>query len=204
MNQLFLALFTIVGLSSESAFAFSERGPEFRDYSKPSKYSWRSEHEIASFSSDGCSGFIDGTPTDTDAWSYCCEVHDIAYWAGVGGEAMHSKADQDLKQCIDKAGYPNIAEVVYDAVRVMRIPNITMPLPFRWGYGWPGVNGYNEFNQSQLYSIKDNLPYIMEGIVTNRIQSDFPAPSVFELQAINAKILELEQTINQILPDAQP
>lgn len=155
-------------------------------------------NQINPFTSDGCSGFVEGTATDASVWSYCCEIHDIAYWAGMGGEPAHATADQELRQCISDTGFPNVAAIVYRAVRLMKVPNTTMPLTFRWGYGWPVVMGYRNLNQLQFFSIKDNLPTIIEGIISYRMTKNFPAPTMFELQAIGAKILELEQQIDQL------
>lgn len=194
----------LFNINIEFASAFNPRGPEVRDLSVIDFQTWRSPHEIAPFSSDGCSGFIDGSPTEKSAWTHCCEIHDISYWAGVGGEEAHTKSDEDLKQCVSAAGYPNVGAIMYGAVRGMKIPNTTMPLSFRWGYGWPNVMGYRNHTLAQLESIKANLPTIMEGIVSIRIQQDFPAPSIYEVQAIGAKILELEQQVDILIENANP
>lgn len=38
--------------------------------------------ELSSFTSDGCSLFIDGTFENPELWKDCCFKHDIAYWKG--------------------------------------------------------------------------------------------------------------------------
>ena len=87
------------------------------------------------FSTDGCSLFPDRAPIGRADWSYCCLVHDLAYWRGGTAEArLH--ADRELKACVHNAsGSAILAQVVFVGVRAGGGPYL--PTSYRWGYGWP-------------------------------------------------------------------
>ena len=54
--------------------------------------------ELADFTSDGCSMFIDGTFEKPELWKECCLLHDMAYWRGGTEEEEEEKlADQKLE-----------------------------------------------------------------------------------------------------------
>ena len=38
--------------------------------------------QLADFTSDGCSLFLNGTFEDPELWKVCCHKHDLAYWRG--------------------------------------------------------------------------------------------------------------------------
>lgn len=62
--------------------------------------------------SDGCTFFPEGEYTS------CCENHDAAY--GVGYDRR--KADQDLRDCIKRCGWPITAWIVWLGVRIFGYP----------------------------------------------------------------------------------
>ena len=73
--------------------------------------------ELAEFTSDGCSMFIDGTFENPELWKECCLKHDIAYWKG-GTKEERELADLAFKECVQKkTGNPELAELMYQAVR---------------------------------------------------------------------------------------
>ena len=59
--------------------------------------------ELADFTSDGCSLFIDGTFENPELWKECCLKHDIAYWQG-GTKEQRKQADLAFKNCVEKDG----------------------------------------------------------------------------------------------------
>ena len=56
---------------------------------------------LADFSSDGCSLFVDGTFENPELWKECCLTHDIAYWKG-GTEEDRHEADLAFKARVEK------------------------------------------------------------------------------------------------------
>ena len=73
--------------------------------------------ELSSFTSDGCSLFIDGTFENPELWKDCCFKHDIAYWKG-GTRDERAAADLAFKKCVErKTGNSELAELMYQAVR---------------------------------------------------------------------------------------
>ncbi len=89
--------------------------------------------ELKPFATDGCSMWIDGPPGNPNLWRHCCVAHDLAYWIG-GTRAQRKQADIDLKQCIQVARQPLIADPTYHGVRLGGGPY--WPSSYRWGYGW--------------------------------------------------------------------
>ena len=57
--------------------------------------------ELAEFSSDGCSLFLDGNFEDPKLWKECCVLHDIAYWRG-GSKKEREEADQALSTVLKR------------------------------------------------------------------------------------------------------
>ena len=104
------------------------------------------------FQTDGCSGGMSASwrglvkrfPSlakhgKQPPWEACCIQHDKQYWLG-GDAAMRKAADLTLKQCVANRGYPEVARVMYAAVRVGGKP--CSGLPWRWGYGWPACHWF--------------------------------------------------------------
>ena len=57
--------------------------------------------ELANFSRDGFSLFLDGNFEDPELWKECCILHDIAYWRGVS-KKRREEADEAFKHCLKK------------------------------------------------------------------------------------------------------
>ena len=110
--------------------------------------------ELTPFSTDGCSAFPEGTPTQQSLWFDCCFSHDLAYWKG-GTEAQRQQADQALQQCVIQLGEEKIADLMYHGVRLGGTPHI--PTPFRWGYGWPFARGYKALSEEEKQQVRDQL-----------------------------------------------
>ena len=107
------------------------------------------------FSSDGCSGFPNGTLLHQALWLDCCTVHDISYWKG-GTYQERIDADRILKECVAKSGEPKIALLMLAGVRVGGSP--LFPTSFRWGYGWSYPRLYGPLNDAELEQIKSLMP----------------------------------------------
>ncbi|MEO8601235.1 MAG: hypothetical protein ABI629_01525 [bacterium] len=80
------------------------------------------------FRTDGCSAWPD------DGWVECCVVHDMAYWCG-GASELRAAADEALRACVNSVAGGGWASSMYWGVRLCGAG--WMPVPWRWGYGWP-------------------------------------------------------------------
>ena len=110
--------------------------------------------EISPFTSDGCSAFPDGTPSQRTLWLDCCHEHDFAYWKG-GTRQQRAEADRTLRACVKAFGEPEIAALMLAGVRVGGTPYL--PTRFRWGYGWPYFRGYKPLSAEELRQIEELL-----------------------------------------------
>jgi len=111
--------------------------------------------ELAEFTSDGCSMFIDGTFENPELWKECCLKHDIAYWKG-GTKEERELADLAFKECVQKkTGNPELAELMYQAVRTGGEPYF--PTWYRWGYGWPLGRGYKKLTKEEQQIVREKL-----------------------------------------------
>lgn len=81
----------------------------------------------APFTTDGCSAWWD------DGWVNCCVTHDMAYWCG-GPGAARAAADRELARCVRRTG-ARVGPLMQCGVRAGGMG--WLPLPWRWGYGWP-------------------------------------------------------------------
>lgn len=96
-----------------------------------------SDANLKPFVSDGCSGgmswawrFFTGKPPP---WEDDCIEHDRAYWAG-GTYRDRLTADRKLLWRVTAKGYPRLAWLMYQGVRLGGAA--ILPFPWRWGYGW--------------------------------------------------------------------
>lgn len=110
--------------------------------------------ELRPFTSDGCSSFPDGTPTQQDLWLSCCEQHDYAYWKG-GTYEERLLADERLQSCVAEVAEDELALLMLAGVRVGGSP--FLPTTFRWGYGWSCPRYYDALTDSE----KKQVEYFM-------------------------------------------
>ncbi|KZN70412.1 hypothetical protein [Pseudoalteromonas luteoviolacea] len=118
-----------------------------------------SANSISAFTSDGCSVFPDGTPTQKELWLSCCTAHDYAYWKG-GTYDDRLNADRELEKCVANVGEAKIAKLMLAGVRVGGSPYL--PTSFRWGYGWPYPRFYEPLSPTELAQIA-RLEKLAEG-----------------------------------------
>ena len=111
--------------------------------------------DLADFTSDGCSLFINGTFEDPELWKECCLKHDIAYWQG-GTEEQREQADLAFRECVEKkTGDSTLTNLMYEEVRVGGEPYF--PTWYRWGYGWPIGRGYKELTKPEKALVQEKL-----------------------------------------------
>ena len=84
---------------------------------------------LSAFTSDGCSGFPDGTRIQPMLWNACCLEHDIAYWLG-GSRTDRLRADEALHECLNKYDLPVSAFLVKKnrPRHRLRLPSVPFPL----------------------------------------------------------------------------
>lgn len=111
--------------------------------------------ELMEFTTDGCSNFVDGNIFDPYLWRDCCMQHDLKYWAG-GSFAEREEADDGLFQCVADKGEPEVAVLMWKAVRVGGSPY--WPTTFRWGYGWTEMRGYTPLTKTEKALVKVMAP----------------------------------------------
>jgi len=110
--------------------------------------------DLAPFTTDGCSDFPNGTPSQQSLWLDCCIRHDLAYWKG-GTREERLAADQALQSCVTQAGEPEIADIMLAGVRVGGSPYF--PTSYRWGYGWPYRRGYRPLSDAEREQVSRQL-----------------------------------------------
>ncbi len=110
---------------------------------------------LTPFSSDGCSLFPDGWPTQPDLWLDCCVEHDIAYWQG-GTSDQRLMADVELKRCVARVtGDAILADNMFLGVRFGGHP--IFPNWYRWGYGWPYGRQYKPLTKAEKKQVEELL-----------------------------------------------
>ena len=125
--------------------------------------------QLADFTSDGCSLFLNGTFEDPELWKECCHKHDLAYWRG-GTEEERNQADLSFKECVlKKTGNAELAELMYQAVRVGGSPHF--PTWYRWGYGWPVGRGYQKLSEEELLLVDQKLSVYKNSIEEKSFRS---------------------------------
>jgi len=110
--------------------------------------------ELKPFTSDGCSGFPNGTWSNKNLWLDCCTAHDLAYWQG-GTHQQRVDADIQLKQCVQDIGETAVSYLMLFGVSIGGSP--IFPSSFRWGYGWPYQRFYQALTPQELEQVKQLL-----------------------------------------------
>ena len=156
-------------------------------------------NEIYPFTTDGCSRFPDGGKKRA-LWLICCEVHDVAYWAGVGGEKGRAKADEDLYTCVSKRTNRAFGSLVWSGPRFTPLNTSRLfPSEYRWGYGWPFVLGTHiPLNTLQKESIRQNLNTVFPAVEARRSQNKFPPLTQEERSELAERIKRLFWEIDDL------
>jgi len=148
--------------------------------------------ELQPFTSDGCSRFPDGTLQRSDLWRSCCEAHDLAYWRG-GTREERAAADAELQRCVAATGENEIAGIMLIGVRLGGSP--WWPTPYRWGYGWPWLRGYQPLSSKELQQVAQQL---------HKQQPAATLPVDSALALVSNQIDNWHQVSEQLYRSAQP
>lgn len=151
-------------------------------------------NEIYPFITDGCSRFSDGYYGNKATWLVCCEIHDVAYWAGLGGNSARDQSDLELRECVSEKTNKVLGWIVWSGPRMATPINTGKKIPsqYRWGYGWPFVTGVDtKFNKKQKQSVIENIPSILPSIEAHRSAWQYPKLSEDDRRRIQTRILRL-------------
>lgn len=119
---------------------------------------------LKTFSTDGCTMFIDGPLKQPGLWLHCCEEHDLRYWFGGSGTDM-DKTDLRLKACVKEVAGENWSEIIYRGVRAGHSSPIKNKT--QWSWGWNQERPNNPLDSAEInYVIEEirRLPFDQETI----------------------------------------
>lgn len=116
-------------------------------------------NSLKTFETDGCTMFVDGTPSKPGLWKHCCVEHDMRYWFG-GDQKDMDKTDLRLKACVKDVAGATWAQLIYAGVRTGH----TSPVKNKthWGWGWTTERSNTPLSPSENeYIIEEvrRLPY---------------------------------------------
>ena len=110
---------------------------------------------LVPFQTDYCTGIPEGVPQDRSAWKNCCLMHDMFFWAG-GDKSDRDASDLALKQCVEDKGFPTIAWVIYQSVRL----GSYSPIKFenkKWNFGWPEREDHQKLTSEDIDKIEKEI-----------------------------------------------
>lgn len=152
---------------------------------------------VCPFTTDGCSRFADGRPWDSASWLHCCEMHDVDYWSGLGGAEERDRSDDRLRACVSERADALLGFIVWSGVKSAKPLNTgkTLPVEYRWGYGWPFVLGDDVLSGEQKRSVAEALPSILPAMELNRRQRSLPPVTEAERAAVDARLRALRSRL---------
>jgi len=96
-------------------------------------FSAKAENSLKPFFTDGCTLFVDGTPSKPGLWRPCCVEHDLRYWVGGSTDDM-DRTDLKLKSCVQKIAGEHWARTIYTGVRAGHYSPIKNKTAWSWGW----------------------------------------------------------------------
>jgi hypothetical protein len=103
------------------------------------------------FLTDYCTAYPEGTRERPNQWKHCCIEHDLYFWAG-GSLSERKLTDLRLKKCVEDAGAPIQARLIYAAVSI----GGQSPIRFKtkeWGHAWPGRARYQSLSEQETSTL---------------------------------------------------
>jgi hypothetical protein len=118
------------------------------------------ENTLKPFTTDGCSMWLDGYPSQPNLWRHCCVTHDKAYWIG-GPQELRTAADENLRACVTSAAGKGMGGYMHFFVSTGGSP--LWFTPYRWGYGWSYLEngrprGYKTLTPEELLMVAQLEP----------------------------------------------
>ena len=131
--------------------------------------------EIKRFVTDGCTLFVDGTPSRPALWRTCCVEHDMRYWFG-GDHNDLDKADLRLRECVKDVAGSAWANLIYSGVRTGHLSPLKNKTRWSWGWITKRANSpLNEFETQYIIEELRRLPYDAE-FLEKFIERNFNKP----------------------------
>lgn len=129
---------------------------------------------LKTFTTDGCTLFIDGPPRQSQLWRHCCVEHDLRYWFG-GSLNDRDTADLRLRSCVEKAASKTWADIIYWGVKTGQ----HSPIKFshRWSWGWIISRQMNPLTPEESHIAIEELRRlpIDQSIIERFIEVNFPS-----------------------------
>lgn len=113
--------------------------------------------ELHTFTSDLCTGYVEGTLKNPHQWERCCIEHDLYLWAG-GSKLDRKLTDQRLRRCVKATGAPIHAQLIFLGVRL----GSYSPIKFKgkaWSNGWKTPRPSLPLTNNEIDVIEEFLTY---------------------------------------------
>lgn len=112
---------------------------------------------LKTFESDGCTMFVDGTPSKPGLWSHCCLEHDLRYW--YGGELTDmDHSDLELKACVKAVAGDRWANLIYNGVRAGHSSPVKSK--FAWSWGWEPLRKDEKLSSDESAYVKEEIRHL--------------------------------------------
>lgn len=123
------------------------------------------------FITDYCTAYAEGTRESPDQWKHCCVEHDLYFWAG-GSLVDRKQTDLRLKNCVEDAGAPVQARLIYAAVTI----GGQSPIRFRtkeWGHAWAGRVRYQSLSEQETSMLINYIELLDSQDVPSALKQSF-------------------------------
>jgi hypothetical protein len=128
------------------------------------------QESLSPFDTDYCTNYPEGTRSRPELWKHCCLYHDLAFWAG-GNKQNRYDADRELKSCIQEAGAPVIAQMMYLGVRAGSYSPLKYPEK-KWNNGWRERVTYRSLTVEDIDRIEAELMSSYD-FISPELKNDF-------------------------------
>jgi hypothetical protein len=109
---------------------------------------------LASFETDYCTMFVEGTKEKPELWKDCCIEHDLRYWFG-GSLDDQNLADLRLKNCVESKGEKAWATIMYNAIRIGHYSPVKHK--YQWSWGWINKRDKKSLSQEEKELVKSEI-----------------------------------------------
>lgn len=123
------------------------------------------------FLTDYCTAYPEGTRERPDQWKHCCVEHDLFFWAG-GSMEDRKRTDLRLKECVERAGAPVQARLIYAAVSI----GGKSPVRFKtkeWGHAWPGRIRYQSLSEEETAAAINYIELLQSEDLPSELKQTF-------------------------------
>lgn len=113
--------------------------------------------DLKPFTTDFCTGYMEGPASEPMKWAHCCVEHDLNFWVG-GTADERNTADLGLKKCVADTGEPEQAQIIFMGVRLGYYSPYHIK-DKRWGNGWVDESRahYRSLSKSEIQLISETL-----------------------------------------------